>query len=296
MENWDDLRLFLEVGRHRKLDDAAVKIGQDPTTVSRRLRRLEKNLGVTLFERTRRGHLLTPQGQALSEQVELIEQTAMTITNELGGPTTQASGKVRLSVPEGFGTAVIAPRLREFLNNYPAITVDLVASSGFLSVSKREADMSILLTRPEGGRVNVKKLTDYHLHLYANPAYLAQNGIPQKPADLTDHSLIGYVDDLIYSPKLRYYDEVLKGLAPSLCSSSLLAQQQMTRAGCGIAILPKFMAGEDSNLVPVLAGQVQVTRNFWLATHEDLSAHARIRSLEDFLVESVSDHERFLSG
>ena len=60
--NCDDLRLLLDVSRHPRLADVATRTGLDPTTISRRLRRLETELGLELFERTPKGHVLTPVG------------------------------------------------------------------------------------------------------------------------------------------------------------------------------------------------------------------------------------------
>ncbi|MCH2457151.1 MAG: LysR family transcriptional regulator [Henriciella sp.] len=288
--NWDDLKLLLEISRHTKLSDAAARTGLDATTVGRRLRRLEADLGLSLFERTRRGHILTSAGEAIVAKAEAIEQSALEISAQADIGGTEASGRVRLGVTEGLGNALIAPALAGFRDHYPSIALDLIAMSGFASVPKREADMAVMLARPTSGRLKVRKLSDYALHLFASRDYLSRWGVPNSPADLSRHTLIGYVDDLIYSPQLRYHAEIAPDLTLQFCSPSIIAQLQMARAGLGIAVLPNFMAARDDALQPVLKDEVRVERSFWLTTHEDLAPLARIRALSDFLAELFDTH------
>ncbi|WP_018147931.1 LysR family transcriptional regulator [Henriciella marina] len=283
--NWDDLKLLLEISRHSKLSDAAARTGLDATTVGRRLRRLEADLGLSLFERTRRGHVLTSAGEEIVAKAEAIEQSALEIYAQADTGGMEASGRVRLGVTEGLANSLIAPTLAGFRDKYPAIALDLIAMSGFASVPKREADMAIMLARPTSGRLKVRKLSDYALYLFASPDYLARRGTPRTPQNLSDHTLIGYVDDLIYSPQLRYHAEIAPDLSLQYCSPSIIAQLQMARAGLGIAVLPNFMAARDKALQPVLKDKVRVQRSFWLSLHEDLAPLARIRALSDFLAE-----------
>lgn len=286
-QNWDDFRIFLAVARHSSLDAAAAGLHQDATTLGRRVRRLEKDIGATLLERSRKGHLLTTVGESLFNQTEQIEHLVAEVQQKIGGEVQQVTGTVRLSVTEAFGNVVIAPALGGFFQNYPGLNIELVASSGFLSVSKHEADLAVLLSRPTRGRLKVQKLSDYQLQLYATPEYLRKNGTPRSTGEIQDYTLIGYVDDLIYSPSLRYYDEIGSGLSPSLTSSSLLAQKQLACSDCGIAMLPRFVGEAEPNLVTVLAKDVCITRTFWLAVHEDIAEHARIRAVMEFLLQLV---------
>lgn len=283
--NWDDLKLLLEVSRHPRLADVAARTGLDATTISRRLRRLEADLGLDLFERTAKGHLLTPNGQTVASRAEALEHAAAEVAavSEPGGP--QATGRVRIGVPEGLGNQLIAPAIADFATRHPRLGLDLIALSGFVSVPKREADMSILLTRPKAGRLKVRKLSDYSLHLYAAPKYLKAHGAITDVTDLAGHSLIGYVDDLIYSSQLRYHEEIMPGLSLRFCSPSIVAQWQMTRAGAGIAVLPHFMAAADPELVQVLPDAVRIERALWLAIHEDVHSLARVRATSEFLID-----------
>ena len=143
-----------------------------------------------------------------------------------------------------------------------------MANSGFLSLSKREADMAVMLSRPRAGPVIARKLSDYSLQLFASPDYLAERGAPARPADLaTGHRLVSYIPDMIYAPELRYLDEIHPGLTPHLRSSSINAQHQLIAAGAGIGVLPSFIARADPGLRPILPER-RILRAFWLVTHK----------------------------
>ncbi|MCA8899733.1 MAG: LysR family transcriptional regulator [Hyphomonas sp.] len=292
--HWDDLKVFLTVSRAGRLETAAAALKQDATTTSRHIRRLEQDLGQTLFERTRRGHVLTDLGEALVRQIEEMESISIGI-QEIAGRNQTVSGRIRLGVPEGLGSQFIAPRLSHFTDQWPAVEIDLIALSGYVSVPKREADMSILLTRPKAGRLKVRKLTDYSLRLYASKDYLKGRPAIASTRDLEQHTLIGYVDDLVYSPQLRYFEDILPGLVPRICSPSILAQTELARSGAGLCILPKFIASRHPELKLVLPDEVQVTRSFWLVVHQDVQDFARIRHLSDFLTAITADARNILN-
>lgn len=285
--NWDDLKIFLGVARQSKLEDVATHLNVDATTISRRIKRLESDLELTLFERTRRGHSLTPAGEKLAQRVEAMESLSLDIQSE--SSTEQvAAGRIRLGVPEGLGSTIVANCLQSFRQAHPKIDIDLIALSGFVSVPKRQADMSILLTRPSAGRLKVRKLSDYTLRLYSTEHYLRESGPIRSRDDLTRHTLIGYVDDLIYSAQLRYFDELLPGLTPHLCSPSILAQVEMVASGAGLGILPAFLAERRPELIKVLDGDISVQRTFWLVIHEDVAGLTRNRLLTEHLVKELA--------
>lgn len=287
MFDWDDLRIFLAVARARKIAPAARALGIEATTISRRLRRLGQSLDADLFEMSGGERTLTGRGQALLRHAEAVESAALRAMEEVTGTTHSLSGQVRLSVAEGFGTWILAPGVADFHARNPGIRLDIITASGFLNPSKREADMAVMLARPQRGRLTVRRLGDYRLHLYAAPAYLARAGVPARRADLRGHTLIGYVPEFIFSPELDYMHEVEEGLEAQLRSTSINMQRRMVADGAGMALLPDFMCRGDAGLVRVL-DDVQVMRSFWLVTHSDLRSLARIAAVAGWLEERVA--------
>lgn len=285
--NWNDLQDFLLIARAGQLARAAAQSGVDATTMGRRLRRLEARLGTTLFEQTRQGQVITEAGERMLEEVEAMEHAARRISENAEGGV-GAGGLLRVSLSEGFGTWLVAAHLRSFTEQHPRLMFDLVASSGFLSPSKREADLAVTLSRPRAGPVIAGKLSDYALRLYASADYLERRGTPRKAAELADgHPLVGYIPDLIYAPELRYLAEIEPNLSATVRSSSINAQHRLIAGGAGIGVLPCFLGDADKWLVPVLPDR-RITRSFWLVTHKDTHNLARVRAFKDWLTDLVA--------
>lgn len=292
---WNEYQDFLAIARAGQLGRAAAALGVDATTMGRRLRRLEHRLGQTLFEQTREGQVLTEAGETLLASVEEMQRAAERIGDAVGSPAS-LSGLLRVSVSEGFGTWFVAEHLHDFADRYPGLTVDLVATSGFLSPSRRETDLAVLLARPRAGPVVSSKLSDYALRLYASAAYLRRHGTPADADALTvGHRLVGYIADLLYAPELRYLGEIDERLSPTIRSSSINAQHRLVAAGVGIGVLPRFIGDTDPTLTPVLPA-ITVTRSFWMVTHKDTRQLQRVRAFRSWLLDTVAAHRGRLIG
>ncbi|MDF7777289.1 LysR family transcriptional regulator [Sphingomonas sp. AOB5] len=293
--NWDDLKLFLAVGRAGRLAIAAKAVGQDATTVSRRIRRLEQSLQARLFEHTPSGHVLTDQGATLFEAAERMEAAALGIQREVTSDAAGLAGSIRISASEGFGSRIIAPHLGEFTRAHPQVQIDLIASSGVLNPSRREADIAVMLARPKAGPLISRKLTDYALGLYASPAYLERAPRLASPADLSAHALIGYVPDQIFAPELRYLSEIGSRLEATIRSSSINAQAEMIESGVGCGVLPCFIGDTMDGVVRVLP-DIMIERSFWLVVHRDLRGIARIDRFLAWLTQRIDQLRPLMSG
>jgi len=285
--DWNDLKYFLTIARAGKLTTAARQLDVDHTTVSRRIAALEDNLRATLFERSPQGYKLTQAGERLMAYAESIETAAHQAASDVGEADLDLTGSIRIGAPDGFGSIFLAPRLWTLCRQHPGLDVDLVAMPRVFSLSKREADMAIVLTRPAAGRLKARKLTDYVLGLFATADYLGRRPPIEKPADLKHHRLIGYIEDLIFTPELDYLPLIEKDLKANFASTNLIAQLNATRAGAGICVLPYFVTAGMTDLVPVLPAEVRIVRTFWLITHADLAPMLRIRVTSDFIAEEV---------
>ncbi len=291
--DWDKLQYFLFVARHGTLARAGAALHVDATTVSRQVSALEAALQQTLFERAPTGFVLTAAGRALVPHAEAMAAAAARIHSERDGGSA-LSGQLRVSVSEGFGNSFIAPRLGRFVAAHPELEIDLVASSGFLNPSRREADMAVLLARPRKGPLITRKLSDYSLGLYA-PADRRdwQEAVAATPLSRAGIPVIGYMPDILYAPELDYLGEIEPGLRANVRSSSILAQRRMIAGGAGVGVLPCFLAAGDPALVRVRPDQA-IARAFWLALHRDVAPQPRIRAFIDWLDAEVRDNRGLL--
>lgn len=295
--NWDDLRYFLEVARTQRASGAARRLGVDHTTVARRVRELETALGTVLFDKSRSGgFVLTADGQRLLAYADAVETTVQSAGEQFATGAQSLSGHVRVGSTEGFGCFFLAPQLARFTGRHPAVSIDLLPVPHFVSLSKREADLAIMLERPERGQYVYTKLCDYRLRLYGTPRYLERHPPIRTTGDLRRHAFISYVEDLAFSRELLYLERSAPNVTANLCSTSVIAQYHAALQGNALAILPCFMAEPDPRLVRILPDEVVVTRRFWLCSREELRKLRRITSLWDYLRAAADANRALLLG
>lgn len=286
--DWNDLQSFLAVARSGRLTAAAQRLQVDHTTLSRRLTALEHALKARLFDRSPSGYRLTEQGRALLPTAEEIERLALASQEAVGGSAACVEGQVRIGAPEGFGSYFLAPRIAALKARHPALLVQLVAQTAIFSLSRRDADIAISVSRPPAGRLIVSKLSDYDLALYGTPAYLEKHPPIRTAADLSGHSFISYIGELLHFPELDMLQHVAPGGVASIESSNLLAQLRATLAGAGLCVLPAFIARDEPGLVRVLPDAVSLTRTLWMIVHQDLAELARVKAVARFIKEEVA--------
>ena len=267
---------------------AARRLGVSQARLSRRVAALEGAVGARLLDRTTRGCTLTEDGRAMFEAAERAEAAMLAGAARLRGREGEVAGTVRIGAPDGFGRAFLAPRLGRLVAAHPTLRVQLVPVPRAFSLSGREADVAVMVGRPEKGRLRVRRLTDYTLGLYASADYLACAGRPETVADLEGHALVGYVDDLIYAPELNYAAELLRGWRSRVEVSTAAGQLEAVRSGAGVGVLHDFMAQGDPELVHLLPERV-VERTYWTVWHENLRGLPRVEAVVEFLDAAVRE-------
>lgn len=285
--DWDNLRYFLAVARDGQMLAASRRLGVSQALLSRHINTLETQIGSTLLNRTTRGCILTEDGEALLQTAERVESEVLSGLSNLQGRE-EIAGTIRIGAPDGFGGAFLAPRLGRFRSAYPDLNIQLVPVPRSFSLSEREADIAIMVGRPKKGRLQVKKLVDFGLGLYASANYLDQVGIPEQISDLKAHSLVGYVDDLIYTQELNYTDDFFKGWQSQIQVSTAIGQFEAVSAGAGIGILHNFMVSGNKNLVRLFP-EITTTRSYWIVWHENMKVTRRVKVVVDLLDQLVRE-------
>lgn len=275
---------------------AARRLHVDHTTVSRRIAVLERAVDARLFDKTPSGYQLTEMGRRLLPFAETMETQSFGITREISGKDAMLTGAVRLAAPEGLASELLARHLNGFRRLHPGIELDLVAGTQRTSLSKREADIAITLARPDEGRLIAWKLSDYSLHLYGAPGYLSSHPPILTTDDLGPHDFIGYIEDLLQMPELRYLENVIKEPNVVFRSNNVLAQYNAAVDSVGLALLHHFMAAGDHRLTPVLQEDIKVIRSYWLVVHEDLRHVARVDAVCQFVTALLKELQPLLLG
>lgn len=274
-ENWDDLRLFLAVAREQSLSGAGKLLKLDPATLGRRMARLEKSLEAVLFVKSQQGYTLTEAGAGLLTRAEAAEQAMRTATAGIAEEGASLSGLIRVGAPDGSANYLLPQVCARIRAAHPKLDIQIVALARVFNLSRREADMAITVSAPTAGRLVVQKITDYKLHLAASKDYLATHGPIDDLKALRGHTMIGYIQDMIFDRELDYLAETGTSHV-GLASNSVSVQIRMIRHGAGIGIAHDFALPETPGVRRILTDQISLTRSFYLIRHADDQRNARL--------------------
>ncbi|TFL16874.1 LysR family transcriptional regulator [Jannaschia formosa] len=282
--DWDDLRLFLGVARGGSLAEAARGLRLDPATLSRRVARLERSAGATLFLKSPRGYALTEAGHRLLPHAEGMEARARAGEAALAGGEA-LRGRVRIGAPDGVANHVLPAVAARIGVAHPGLGLDIVALPRVFDLGRREADLAITVSPPKAGRLMVRKLCSYRLSLAARHDYMAAHPTIRSREDLRGHRVVGYIPDMIFDADLDYLGEIGADM-PGLASNSASVQLGLLRAGGGLGIVHDFMLPAAPELVRVLPDTVRLTRAYHLTRHRD-AAGPLVTRVADLLAEGV---------
>ncbi|GAB1380368.1 LysR family transcriptional regulator [Pararhodobacter aggregans] len=283
MADWDDLKVFLAVARGESLSRAGRVLKLDAATVGRRVARLEAAFGARLFTRSPQGYVLTDEGARLIAPAEAIEAQMARAAEALAGPAEGISGQVRIGAPDGAANYLLPQVVARIVAANPGLEVQIVALPRVFSLTRREADMVIAVSKPEQGRVIATKITDYRLSLAASDAYLGSAPPLGSLADLPAHRVIGYIPDMIFDRELDYLAD-LGVEQPPVASNSVSVQLNLIRQGAGVGVVHDFALPAAPGVRRVLTRDFGLTRAFHLIRHADDRRVPRIERFAEVLV------------
>jgi len=290
--DWDHLRIFLAIARHGQILAAARHAGLNHATVARRLDALERDLGTALFERRPSGCVLTQAGERLLPAAEQIEFELLGVTESIRNQEAEVSGTVRIGAPDGLGNYFLAAELARLTARYPNLVVELVPLPQTFSISRREADLAIVLDHPAQGRLIISRLVDYSLSVYATTAYLEANGTPAVAEDLDRHVIVTGVGDLSYASALDYTAALERYAMSIFRCASVMGQLLAVKSDAGIGVLHDFAASQAEGLVRILP-QFEFRRSYFLLSHTDSAAVRRIAILREHLARRFREEKSY---
>ncbi|TBT27303.1 LysR family transcriptional regulator [Vibrio parahaemolyticus] len=192
MELLRNMSLFVEVCKVMNFRQAAESLDMPSSTLSRRISKLEQDIGLRLLHRTTRKVELTEAGQIYYERCKRIVDEANLAHEQLGAMLEQPSGLLRASVPVDFAIIYMAPLLAEFAALYPGIKIELDMTPRQVDLISENVDVAIRMGNPPDSNLIARKLTEFKSQLFASPDYLALVGIPEHPDELKHYDCIAF--------------------------------------------------------------------------------------------------------
>lgn len=287
------LRAFVAVVEDGGFAKAARRAGMATSSLTRQVDALEEELGVQLFNRSTRAVTLTEAGESYYHQVTRIladlDEANRSVSESEGVPR----GLLRVSLPVAFARLHVAPAIPRFMALCPDIEIDATLTDSVVNLVEDRIDLAIRIGRLESSSLVARKLAPHRRLLCANRAYLAEQGAPSVPADLTQHNCLTFA----YSQGRQSWRFVgAKGektvpVNGSLRSNNSEVLREAALGGAGIALLPSWLIGAD-----IQAGRLQALLPEWEASPGDTGGAIsavylpsrrgarKVRAFIDFLV------------
>ena len=285
-----DLRWLLDVVESGSFTEAARRRAVAVSTVTRRIDALEALLQTRLIDRAQPGARLTAAGERIATlartQVEGAERIMLAAT-AARLPTVRET--VTVSATEFVIAERLAPALGQLYATAASVSVDLQSQAHLISLSARDADLAIRMSRPEGNSLLIRKIGQIDLGLFASATYIAGRAV--SAIDLSRERLLTYDDSYGRMPEYLWAAQVRLAHAVVLRTGSTRGLLNAAIAGIGIAILPRRDA-VAVGLVEMPAPLALEPRSAWLVVHRDLRKVPAIAATYDWIVASFADDRR----
>lgn len=288
--SWDWLRLVLAIVNGKGLSGAAKALGVHHSTVLRQLDTLEHQTGVVLFDRKATGYTPTEEGISLANKARVISAGVEEAYRQLEEKDLRISGTIRIATSDFLGQMFLTKALSVLSHRYPDITTEVVVSSQFASLGKRDADVALRAITQVPKGLKGKCLTTLSYAVYAHKSFISEfYGLESKPydltcADLTKARWVTDDDTMIHSQLHHWLNVIISKPKVALRANSTMVKFHAVKQGIGIALLPTLLAESDDDLICIYSDPLW-TLDLWFLSHSDLYNMQRIQALEASFVD-----------
>lgn len=286
--NWNDLKFFITLVDAETLTAAAISLNVEHTTVARRIECLEDSLDIKLFNRLGKRYSLTFEGKNLYQLAKEIQQNIQTFERQ-ALETFSLQGEVRISAPSVLANEILVPKIAQFYQTYPAITIKIIGESKLTDLYKNHADIALRLIKPTENDFVSRHLTNLDYHLYAH----------QDVSFINNHATPNFIE-FTGNPKLTKWSvKIIESIRASVVFSSndLYMIKTSIANGLGIGVLPSFMVNASDSLTKLTPKNDKMIQwynpipeysqeiSLYLVMHQDVRHARKVRAVADWVID-----------
>lgn len=292
LPDYEGWACFVAVADGGSFTAAAAALGLSKASVSKAVTRLEASLGITLLHRSSRVVAVSTAGAGLLEEARAMVAAATAATEAARGDRLDLAGPIRLAAPMSFGIKVLGAVLAAFLEQHPAVEIDLLLSDARNDPIAEGIDLTLRIAPLADSSLLARTIAPVAGSVIASPAYLEKHGTPRHPVDLARHRLIGYGHRQRAMPLhfSRKGEEATVMPTGPLFTNNGDVMVPIIVAGGGIAVLPDFIAAEElaaGTVVPILTDWSLPQSHLHLLSPPSRLRPARVRAFSDHLVDTL---------
>jgi DNA-binding transcriptional LysR family regulator len=279
-----ELDVVLAMVRSGTLAAAGERLGVDASTVFRALQRIERGLGMALFERSRSGYLANELAQALAEQAEQVETALEAARSAAQQQPDRVAGTVRITTTDTILHGLVAPALKPLRAAHPLLDYELHAGNELASLTRRDADIAVRATRRPPQHLVGRHVGPIRVALYTakkSPTKRFDDVAPATPWIAPD-------DALPEHPSVVWRKRRFPKVQPAYRVSSILTVMELVALGLGVGVLPLFLAAPRSDLRQLGEVLDECQTELWLLTHPESRHLRRVSTVYGHLAATLS--------
>lgn len=282
--DWEDFRHFAALAQALHLGDAAARLRTSQVTVMRRVKALERQLGVTLFVRRRDGHRLTPLGRRLLGLAQEAEHILTGVEAASKRTDNDRSGRVRIATTEVGANWMLLPALPKFLESNPLVQVEIDASPAASDLLDDAETLALRFRRPNTGNYTIRRLGTVHYAIYASQKLATKAKPSGNPSKM---SFINWTGPLGEISLARWMRASFEGKSPILSLTTLHGHIEAARLGIGAVGIPRFLGRQMTDLVELADYGEAFSLEAWLIVPSQTRSIGRIKVAAKFVEEAV---------
>lgn len=279
-----DLEVLLALVRTGNLAEAGKRLGANTSTVFRIVQRIEKQLGQTLFNRSRSGYFasdLVLQMVAHAERIETELEAARAVSM---GTENDVAGLVRLTTTDSILHSLLMPLLGPLMAMHPQLQLELHASHEVANLTKRDADIAIRATKNPPEHLVGHRLGQAHFAMYGAASLFKGR---RAPYHLEKYDWIVLDDALPERQTLNWRKKNYPKVVPRYYVDSLVALSAAVRAGLGIGAMATHKAAQDSSLRALTPPLENCSIDLWVLTHPESRHLRRISAVYSYIAKHL---------
>jgi len=287
---WDDLQYVHAVVEHGSLSAASRALGVNHATVLRRIALLEARHRIVLFDRSRDGYRLRPEGRVLLNALKMMERAAARIDRSLAVSGQGAAGTFRLATTDSIANILLPKCLKTLRETLPNVRIEVAVSNATMDVTRTTAEILIRPGHELHPALVGEKAAAVDFNVFGTAAYLAAH-----PGDqVEDHQWLGVPGGFAQSTAGDWQFSRIADMV-DISADSFLTLASLAAQDLGLAILPAFIGRATEGLIRAEQFTGGPTTGIWVATHAEYQEQEQIKPLLDFFTEAIRSDPAMLA-
>ncbi len=287
MMNWDDLKLFLSLARYGTMSRAAKHLNVQHSTVSRRIRALEKQLGVSLLVRKNGVYQLTEAGAKIERAAARMESEVIGVDGTLLGQDTHLIGPLRVTTISIMSSTILMPMFNSFCKAYPEIDLHIVASNTTASLAQREADLAIRSTNAPGETLIGKRVVTVKSTIYGSTEYINNH---------EEGSELDWIGAECCDFHRTWTSQSCDSSTHQFNCDDALITVAALREGLGVSFLPCFLGDADPLLERYCEPDPKFDLGLWVLIHPEQKHNARVLAFRNHIIQNIEQQSHLFEA